>query len=123
MFILLLAFLIEAQQPTPVRVFQSMSQLRYVCLTDAEDPDAGGKLAACAGYVMGVVDSWLLIRSAADGVRPCLSALPDKLDLTVSMKVALARTDPAGLDKRSAALFVLNTFLEEYPECAAGQSK
>lgn len=111
----LLTSLLLLQQPRPTRLFQTVSQLKEVCLATPSDPDLGGKFAACAFYSLGVIDSWLAVRWKL-GFPPCFNALPDKLDVIVLIQVGLEHSAPEKAE-RAAAAFVLDTFLEKYPQC------
>lgn len=62
MLVPLLGSLLLMQQPPPTRLFQTVAQLKAVCLAEAGDPDLGGKFAACAFFSLGVIDSWLAVR-------------------------------------------------------------
>ena len=103
--------------PVQFRVLQSIDQLESVCLVDEPDKDRGAKFAYCAAYSIGVVDSWLAVRAKAFSLPSCLAAPFDKLNFVVAVQVKLKRAVQDRTKSPSAAVFVLNTFLEKHPQC------
>lgn len=116
-----LVALLMAADFVPTPLIHSVTQLKSVCLAKENDPDKdkAGKLGYCVGYTLGVIDSWLAVRSKAYGLPPCFDTRigpADKLRLVFLINRNLAAAAP----KRTAAAYVLDTFIDEYPQCAAG---